>query len=137
MLKSDTGEKISQEIVGKYIMSSEIKNNIDSKLRKLDYITFDDNDKLGIIIHDFHVEEINRIIFTDKITKILVKKTLEQFPKSRLKLLIDDDGGIRQSDGILVGIVRENKLKTIMFVNRDYVNTSSLRVDKIISIDDL
>lgn len=136
ILTYNTGTEKIKKIVGDYIITDKIRYGIDYQLRKLDDTTFPKDVSFGVIIYDYHLEDLNRITFTDKITKIYVKKVLEQFPNSKLSLFASPNKESEKEPcgGFLIGIVRENKLITLYHLDKERINKEKLRVDKIITL---
>lgn len=133
-LSKINGEKI-RELVGKVENTDKIKQQILFNLRRLEEMDFPVDESIGVLLYDYHLENLNNIKFNDKVTKIWVKKMLEEYSESILKIKTEEsDGVFSLSDGYLFGVVRNNTLITILFGKKDDDILKRLRVDKIIKI---
>ena len=57
--------KIDQ-VVGKFIMTPEIKTEIQGKIDEIESLRFPDDEKIGVVLYDFNLRNIDQIQFNNK-----------------------------------------------------------------------
>ena len=68
--------KIDQ-VVGKFIMTPEIKTEIQGKIDEIESLRFPPDEKIGVVLYDFNLRNIDQIQFNSKEDKFYTKKLLK------------------------------------------------------------